>query len=82
MTPVSEWLALRRVHEGSVTLMCGIILKHGRPVADHLAGAVTELIRTGHLALGRPALDGQQRVCTTHTGQRRYDELNRRQAPG
>ena len=76
MSPVNEWLALFRVHEGGVTRLDGDYLNHGRPVADYLAVVLDELIRTELLALGRSTPSGQQQVCVTHAGQVRYTELN------
>src|ERR1700742_5005400 len=51
MPPVSrvnEWLALLRVDEGGVTSWEGQFLNHGQPVADYLAAAFGELIRTNN----------------------------------
>lgn len=70
-----EWLALHRAHEGGVTRFNDGYLNHGRPVADYLADALDELVRTEHLALGPPGPAGQQQVCFTHAGQARYAEL-------
>ncbi len=76
MSPVNEWLALLRVHEGGVTKLDGHYLNHGRPVAGYVADALDELIRTELLALARPDPAGVQQVCVTHAGQIRYAELN------
>lgn len=76
MTAVHEWLALLRVHEGGVTTLGGRFLNHGQPVADYLAAALAELIRSELLALGRATPSGQQQVCVTHAGQVRYAELD------
>ncbi|MGH4017145.1 MAG: hypothetical protein ACRDSL_25110 [Pseudonocardiaceae bacterium] len=76
MSAVHEWLALLRAHEGGVTTLGGHFFNHGRPVADYLAVALGELIRTEYLALGRATPSGQQQVCVTHAGQARYLELN------
>ncbi|MFN2495136.1 MAG: hypothetical protein ABR608_04410 [Pseudonocardiaceae bacterium] len=70
-----EWLALRRVHEGGVTKLGGGYLHYGQPLADYLGAALDELLRTEHLALGRPTPSRQQQVCVTHAGQVRYAEL-------
>ena len=70
-----EWLALLRVHEGGLTTLDGRFLNHGQPVAGYLADAIEELIRTGHLALGRPDPIGIQQVSVTHSGQVRFAEL-------
>lgn len=77
MTRVNEWLALLRVHEGGVTALEGRLFNHGQPVADYLAAAFDELLRSEHLALGRPDPSGRQQVCVTRAGQVRYTELNR-----
>ena len=76
VNPVNEWLALLRVHEGGVTTLDGRFYNHGRPVADYLATALYELIRTERLALGQPTPTGQQQVCITRAGQARYAALN------
>lgn len=76
VSPVNEWLALLRVHQGGVTRLDNDYLNHGRPVTDYLADALDELIRSELLALGRPTPSGQQQVCVTHAGQIRYTELN------
>ena len=76
VSPVNEWLALMRVHEGGITTLHGHFFRHGQPVAEYLADALVELLRTEHLALGRPDLNGQQQVCVTRAGQARYAELN------
>ncbi|MGQ0775134.1 MAG: hypothetical protein ACT4NY_12065 [Pseudonocardiales bacterium] len=72
---VTEWLALHRAHEGSVTKLSTDYFKAGRPVADFLVVAFECLIGSGLLALGRPDPLGWQRVCVTHSGQTRYTEL-------
>ncbi|MGH3905787.1 MAG: hypothetical protein ACRDTE_16620 [Pseudonocardiaceae bacterium] len=76
MSAVNEWLALMRVHEGGVAIRDGEYLNQGQPVADYLAAALDELIRTEHLALGRATPSGHQQVCVTRAGQARYAELN------
>ena len=76
VSAVSEWLALRRVHEGGVTRLGDRFFNHGRPVADYLATAFDDLIGCELLALGRATQNGQQPVCVTHSGQVRYAELN------
>ncbi|MGH3796492.1 MAG: hypothetical protein ACRDSP_16565 [Pseudonocardiaceae bacterium] len=73
---MNEWLALLRVHEGGMSRLEGRFYNHGRPVADYLTDGLDALIRTEHLALGRPTPIGQQQVCVTKTGQARYAELN------
>ncbi|MGH8575108.1 MAG: hypothetical protein ACREX8_21440 [Gammaproteobacteria bacterium] len=73
---MNEWLALMRAHQGGVTTLGGRYFNHGQPVAEYLATALEELIRTEHLALGRATPSGQQQVCVTRTGQARYAELN------
>lgn len=75
MTPVTEWLALLRVHEGGVTTLEDGFLDHGRPVAGYVGTALRELIRSRHLALGRTVETGGRQVCVTHSGQLRYLEL-------
>lgn len=75
MSAVNEWLALLRVHEGGVAIRDGEYLNHGQPVAGYLAAALDELLRTGHLALGRATPSGHQQVCVTRAGQARYAEL-------
>lgn len=82
VTVVNEWLALRRAHEGGVTMLGGRFFNHGRPVAEYLAVALDELIRAELLALGRADPVGVQRVCVTRVGQARYAELNGNGAPG
>jgi hypothetical protein len=80
---VTEWLALRRVHEGGVTQLTTSeqFLDRGRPVAGYLAEALGQLIGSGHLTLGAGDPDRSQRqVCVTHEGQRRYAELSGTQA--
>lgn len=57
-----------------MTTVGGLFFNHGQPVADYLAAALDELIRTEHLALGRATSSGQQQVCVTHAGQIRYAE--------
>lgn len=72
MTQMNEWLALLRVHEGGVTTLAGRFFNHGQSVADYLAAALDDLLRTEHLALGKATPSGQQQVCVTHAGQVRY----------
>lgn len=62
MTVVNEWLALRRVHEGAVAAVEGRFFNHGRPVADYLAAALDELIRSEYLALSPADPAGMQPV--------------------
>lgn len=81
VNPVNEWLALMRVHEGGVATLGGRFVHCGQPVAEYLAGALAELLRTEHLALGRPDPTGRQQVCVTHAGQARYAELNGNRVP-
>ncbi|MPZ67783.1 MAG: putative ATP-grasp-modified RiPP [Pseudonocardiaceae bacterium] len=80
MSPVIEWMALRRVHEGGVTALRSRFLHRERPVADYLAEALDALIRTEHLALGRPDPIGALQVRATYAGQIKYTTLNRRTA--
>lgn len=82
VTPVNEWLALRRVHEGRVIATGGRFLDQGRPVAEYLTAALGELLDAGLLAWGRADPVGVQRVCVTHVGQARYAELNGNGTPG
>ncbi|MGH3915383.1 MAG: hypothetical protein ACRDTC_18540 [Pseudonocardiaceae bacterium] len=70
------WLALRWVAYRRLTMLGGRYFDHGRPVDDHLAAALAELIGTGHLALRAAIPSGQQQVCVTHARQLRYIELN------
>lgn len=76
MTQVNEWLALMRAHEGGITKLGDIYLKHGERVACHLTAAITQLVVSRHLALSTPDATGMQRVCVTHAGQRRFAQLN------
>ena len=76
MSSVNEWLALTRVHEGGVTKLDGRFFNRGQQVADYLAAAVDELIRTELLTLGRPDPIGAQQVCFTYAAQARYAQLN------
>jgi hypothetical protein len=52
MTPVTEWLALLRVHEGGVTRQGSCYLNYGRPVIKHVADALNELVDARILVLG------------------------------
>ena len=61
MTAVNEWLALKRVHEGGITIRDGVFVNRAQLVAEYLAVALAELIRTEHLALGRPDPTGGSR---------------------
>ncbi|MCA1705659.1 MAG: hypothetical protein LC808_21330 [Actinobacteria bacterium] len=70
-TRVTEWLALRRVHEGGLTKLSGHYLNCGRPVGGFLAEMIDELVSAGFLALGRSSPTGRQQVCVTHPGQAR-----------
>ncbi len=72
-----EWLALRRVHEGGATKLASHFLSRERPVADYLVKTLDVLVRTEHLALGRPDPSGAQHVRVTHSGHVKYTELNR-----
>lgn len=76
MAQVNEWLALMRAHEGGVTKLGDIYLKHGERMACYLANAITQLVASRHLALSAPDATGRQRVCVTHTGQRRFAQIN------
>ncbi|MGH3917173.1 MAG: hypothetical protein ACRDTC_27745 [Pseudonocardiaceae bacterium] len=63
MSEVTEWLALHRAHEGSVTKLDTDYFKAGRPIAVFLVPPLECLIENGLLALGRPDPLGWQRVC-------------------
>ena len=76
MTQVNEWLALMRAHEGGITKLGDIYLKHGERVAGYVATVISELIESRLPALSMPDPAGMQRVCVTHAGQRRYAECN------
>ncbi|MGQ0776883.1 MAG: hypothetical protein ACT4NY_21105 [Pseudonocardiales bacterium] len=74
MSEVTEWLALHRVHEGSVMIQNSDYVNAGRPVVEFLVPTFDELISSGLLTLGQPDPLGW-RVCVTHTGQAKYAEL-------
>lgn len=76
MSEVTEWLALHRAHEGSVTTLNSSYFNYRWPVADFLAVPFDDLIHSGLLALGQRDPLGRQRVCVTRTGQARYAELH------
>lgn len=75
MTPVTEWLALLRAHEGGVTRQGGSYLNHGRPIAAYLADALDALVDANVLVLGPANEYGQQKVLVTAAAQARYAEL-------
>ena len=70
MTPVTEWLALLRAHEGGVTRQGSSYLNHGRPIA-----ALDALVDADVLVLGPANEYGQQKVLVTAAAQARYAEL-------
>ncbi|MGH3939138.1 MAG: hypothetical protein ACRDTG_10990 [Pseudonocardiaceae bacterium] len=72
-----DWIALRRVSEGGVTMLGAHYLDHGQRVPCYLPEAVrrladaelTELLDPNHPG-------GAQRVVITSRGRTRYQELN------
>lgn len=75
MTPVTEWLALLRAHEGGVTRQRGCYLNHGRSMAKYVADALDELLDAELLVLAPAKEHGQQKVLVTVQAQARYAEL-------
>lgn len=76
MTPVTEWLALLRVHEGGVTRQGGYYLNYGRPIIKYVADALDELVDARILVLGPANEYGQQKVLATAQAQARYAALS------
>lgn len=81
MTPVTEWLALLRVHEGGVAWQSNRYLNHGSPMIKYVADAIDQLLETHVLAIGPLNEYGQQRVIATAQSQARYAELCHTQDP-
>jgi hypothetical protein len=72
-----DWLALRRVHQGSVAMAGSCYLDNGRPVPCYLPVPLSRLIETGLLE----AVEMNPcwaRIVATASGRARYHELNPR----
>ena len=48
---LSEWIALRRVHDGGVAKVAGLYLDHGRPAPSHLIEVFDRLTWDGLLVV-------------------------------
>ncbi|MCA1672344.1 MAG: hypothetical protein LC799_09135 [Actinobacteria bacterium] len=81
---LSEWIALRRVHDGGVAKVAGVYLDHGRPVPSHLIEVFDRLTWAGlvTVAEGDPLWE-LRRLSLTAAGQARYAALceERQQQP-
>ena len=73
---LSEWMALRRVHDGGVAKSAGVYFDHGRPTAEHLAGVFDRLVWTGLVSIadGDPIWE-LRRLSLTDAGSARYATL-------
>ena len=73
---LSEWKALRRVHNGGIAKSAGAYVDHGRPTPAHLAGVFDQLIWTElvRVADGDPVWE-LRRLSLTDAGTGRYTAL-------
>lgn len=71
------WLALRRVHEGGVTLLEDSYYHHGHALPHYLNAPLTELLNAEQLVLAEadPHTAGMQQVRFTQEGQDLYAVL-------
>ncbi len=73
---LSEWIVLRRVHDGGVAKVAGVYLDHGRPVPGHLTEVFDRLTWNGLLVVAEGEPIGElRRLSLTDTGQARYTAL-------
>src|SRR5262245_10498548 len=80
---LSEWIALRRVHDGGMAKSAGAYFDHGRPTPEHLAGVFDRLVWTGLVTVadGDPIWE-LRRLGLTDAGAARYAVLSERQRAG
>ena len=71
-----EWMALRRIHNGSTAKSAGVYFDEGRPAPEYLARVFDYIIRTGLTDVddGDPVW-ALRRMSLTDAGRRRYTEL-------
>src|SRR3712207_8453271 len=70
-TDWGQWLLLRRVNQGEVTIRDGGYVLGEQPVTGYLAAVLDALLEGGWLVLGEPDSRGGQRLRVTDTGQAR-----------
>ncbi|MCA1704306.1 MAG: hypothetical protein LC808_14020 [Actinobacteria bacterium] len=73
---LSEWIALRRVHDGAVVKSAGVYFDQGRPVPSYLTEVFDRIVWTGLVAVaeGDPVWS-VRRLSLTDAGQARHAEL-------
>lgn len=75
-----EWLALRRVADGSIARSAGVYFDQGRPVPGHLIEVFDWLVWSGMLLVadGDPIWE-LRRIRLSEAGEGRYEALGQQQ---